>query len=80
MNERLSVKEMEITIAVMAERTGEHLYLIEWAPGDGWTRYRLAMRTSRGGEREISKYLNASEMSVYLSGMEDAADLLKPEK
>jgi hypothetical protein len=48
-----------------------------WAPGDGWTRYKLAVIMSAGGgENNVTNNLTAQEMSVYLQGVFDVLDSL----
>ena len=44
------------------------------SPGDGWTRYTLAMMLESGGETNISRTFNAQEMYAYLSGVLDILD------
>lgn len=52
-----------------------HFMLDVWAPGDGWTRYKLAVIMSAGGgENNVSQNCTAQEMSVYLQGIFDVLD------
>jgi hypothetical protein len=44
------------------------------SPGDGWTRYTLAMMLDSGGETNVSRTFNAQEMFAYLSGVMDVLD------
>jgi hypothetical protein len=52
-----------------------HFMLDIWAPGDGRTRYKLAvMLSAGGGESNVTNNLTAQEMSVYLQGIFDVLD------
>jgi hypothetical protein len=52
-----------------------HFMLDVWAPGDGWTRYKLTVILSvGGGESNVSQNCTAQEMSVYLQGIFDVLD------
>lgn len=54
-----------------------HFMLDKWAPGDGWTRYKLAvMLSTGGGENNVSQNCTAQEMSAYLQGVFDVLDSL----
>lgn len=44
------------------------------SPGDGWTRYTLAMMLQTSGETNVSPTLNAQEMWAYLRGAFDVLD------
>ena len=44
------------------------------SPGDGWTRYALAMMLESGGETNVSRTFNAQEMYAYLSGVMDVLE------
>ena len=44
------------------------------SPGDGWTRYHLAMMLESGGETNVSHGCNAQEMFAYLRGVLDVLD------
>jgi hypothetical protein len=44
------------------------------SPGDGWTRYHLAMMLESGGETNVSHGCNAQEMFAYLRGVLDVLE------
>jgi hypothetical protein len=48
-----------------------HFTLDSHSPGDGWTRYHLAMMLDGGGETNVSHGCNAQEMFAYLRGALD---------
>jgi hypothetical protein len=48
-----------------------HFILEVNAPGDGWTRYTLAMMLESSGETNVSPCLNGQEMWAYLRGVFD---------
>jgi hypothetical protein len=52
-----------------------HFLLESNSPGDGWTRYTLAMIVGEGGgEMNVSPCCNAQEMWAYLRGVFDVLD------
>jgi len=51
-----------------------HFKLDTNSPGDGWTRYHLAMMLESGGETNASHGCNAQEMFAYLRGVMDVLD------
>lgn len=51
-----------------------HFLLDTNSPGDGWTRYHLAMMLESGGETNVSHGCNAQEMFAYLRGVLDVLD------
>lgn len=52
-----------------------HFLLDSYSPGDGWTRYRLAMICSDGGGQiEVSPCCTAQEMWTYMRGVFDVLD------
>ena len=53
-----------------------HFKLDSHSPGDGWTRYHLAMMLESGGEVNVSHGCNAQEMFAYLRGVLDVLDTI----
>jgi hypothetical protein len=52
-----------------------HFKLEAYSPGDGWTRYTLAMMVgANGGEINVSPSCTAQEMLTYLRGCFDVLD------
>jgi len=51
-----------------------HFKLDTNSPGDGWTRYALAMMLESGGETNVSPTCTAQEMWTYLRGVFDVLD------
>jgi len=51
-----------------------HFKLDVNSPGDGWTRYTLAVMLESGGETNVSRTFNAQEMYAYLSAVMDVLE------
>jgi hypothetical protein len=51
-----------------------HFLLDTHSPGDGWTRYTLAMMLEGGGQVDLVSHLRSYEMWSYLRGVWDVLD------
>lgn len=68
--ERTSTKTLQTLLKVARLLTGRDLFIETWAPGDGWTRYRIE---EDGGSRNVSHYLRKSECELWLRAFIDGA-------
>lgn len=76
---RTTRKDLESKVACIARMTGKQFGLEAWSPGDGFTRYRLFVKTTDLTHRDVSYYCRLHEMAAYLDGLMDGLNVLHPE-
>ena len=73
----VSRSTLEHRLARVASLTKQPLRLTTWAPGDGWTRYRVC---DQRDQPVSSRYYRLHEINAYVSGLLDGAILMEERK